>query len=106
MDQRREPQTWTILRFLLPSQLRGKRTLSPRTGGDKVKSRMKPTPPVSLLAPPRLGTSSEESGRVGAGGERQRRCEGPPLTLATEPRTCCACFPYFYLFGVLSPFPT
>lgn len=101
MDQRRDPQTWTILRFLLPSQLRVKSTLSPGTGGNKLKSGMKPTR-VSLLAPQRTGTSSEESGRAGSRRQRPRRCEGPPLALAAEHRTCCASvsLPYFYLFGV------
>lgn len=94
--QRRHQQTWTILSAFLKS------TLSPRTGGKKVKIGMKPSR-LALLAPQRTDTSGGvlENDRSGSKGQRERRSEGPPLALATEPPTCCVSvsLPYFYLFS-------
>lgn len=65
--QRRDQQTWAILRFILPSQLGVKSTPNAETGGNKVKN-YNETLPMALLAPQRMDTSSEgpESGRAGS----------------------------------------
>lgn len=89
--QRRDQQTWTIPRSLLPSQLRVKRTLRLGTGGNEVKTGMKSTR-VPSLAPQRTGTSSKKSGRARSEGQRPEALRGaaarPRLTAPDLLRLC------------------
>lgn len=79
-----------------------KRTLSPGTGGNKVKTGMKPTQ-MALLAPQEEDTSSEvpASGRAGGLGPAGERAAGAAARLAREcGPVASVSSPYFYLVGV------
>nr|CAI9697994.1 unnamed protein product [Rangifer tarandus platyrhynchus] len=90
MDQRREPQTWTILRFLLPSQLRGKSTLSPRTGGDKIQfqaKRLRQTARAQCKKGGQVGKSREEK-EIPKEKTRVVRPQSRPPEVSPQPGVC------------------